>query len=119
MRPSLRTALADSHVAAVAVATLFLASLLHLLENVGYVAPRAMEYVATAVAIHGIPASSSPWPSGYDLLMLVREASVLFVACFGFATAWLLSHWVYRAGPFQSLAKELTAVLGRSDGRPI
>jgi hypothetical protein len=94
-------------------------SLLRLLASVGYAAVRTIGYAATAVAVRGMPASLSAGLTSYDSLILDREASGFFVACFGFAAALLLSLWVFRAGPFRNLAKEFTLLLGRDDDRTV
>jgi len=70
MKRSLREILADSHIAAVAIAVLLLWTLTLAAWAFRIPLYRATEFAVTAVAIPGIPYSSHTW-TGADRLMLI------------------------------------------------
>ena len=109
MQASLRKVLIDSHVAAVAIAVLIFFSL----DSVASVARavfglwgpflEVVSFLATAVAIRGIP--SSPVTRYYVTdYLLPATLPNLFLALVYLAAAWLLSRWVYGTGPLRSLS---------------
>ena len=110
MRPMFRKVLADSHVAAIAIAVLLLKSLesgVRTLEHPFYL---AVNFLITSVAIRGIPYGSGTFtfvdwimPVGY----LTNSVTTL-------GAAWLVSRWVYGVGPFCSLSKCLAGLTRRS-----
>ncbi len=112
MKASLRQILADSHISAVAVAVLLLWSLewgcLALLGALF----RALHFLFTAVAILGIPYSSTTL-TVEDRFLLITTFSDLFYTCISLGAAWLLSRWVYGVGPLRSLSKYHTRVTRR------
>ncbi len=101
MKPSLREMLAESQVSAVAIAVLLLWFL-----DLGFRALwgplwRIVTFLLTAVAIRDIPYIS---PYAADSTMLFSAFLYSVDAIVSLAAAFVLSHWVYRAGPFRSLA---------------
>lgn len=110
---SLRKTLADSHVAAIAAAVLLLWSMywaaLALSWMIGGMVDPIMSvayYIATAVAIRGIPAAP-PGPSLSDHFTLTLILIELFGALLLFAAAWFLTRWVYGANLFRVLRDHL------------
>lgn len=101
MKTSLRQILADSHVSAVAIAVLLIWSLDYLFDAIWNPALHALSYLATAVAIRGVP---SPTLTRFaQRTMLITSVSFVSYAFISLAAAWLLSLWVYGAGPLTSL----------------
>jgi hypothetical protein len=113
VRSSLRDALAESHVSAVAIALLLLFSFGSLCRVLALPFFRIAEFLSTAIAILGVPYLSTTLTT-YDRLMLIREISPLFIAVFSFVAAWLLSRWVYRSGPLRSLGRYHTILRTRN-----
>jgi hypothetical protein len=101
VRPTVCQVLADSHIAAVAIAVLLLRSLesgVRILEHPFY---RVVDFLINAVATRGIPSGSGTFtfidwlmPFGY----LINTITTL-------GAAWLVSRWVYGVGPFDSLSR--------------
>jgi cation transporter-like permease len=85
---SLRQILADSHVAAVTITVLLLATIDSTFQALWGHISHAMEFPLTVV----------------DRLMLISSCSYLYLSVVSFSAAWLLSNWVYGVGPFRSLA---------------
>jgi len=102
MRPSLRTVLADSHIAAVAVAVLLVWSLDQGFRALAGPFFRVTDFIVNAVAILGIPYFS--WTFDERVGLGIALAYV-FSAIVNLAGAWLLSRWVYGTGPLQALSK--------------
>ena len=102
MKISLRQILADSHVAAVAIALLLLWSLDGLVDALWVPLSRAIEFLVTAVAILDVPYFSRILTTA-DRLNLLVVGGYLYSALASFFAAWVLSHWVYGAGPLRSL----------------
>ena len=99
MKPSLREVLADSHIAAVAIAVLLLWSLDDAFRALWIPLPFAFSYLATAVAILGIPYFSL----GSLRSELILAFFTLFGAIVSLSAAWLLSRWVFGEGPLRTL----------------
>jgi len=95
---SLRRVLADSHVAAVAVAILLIWSLDYFFQALWWPLFRVASYLLTAIAILDVPYFSLNRP---QLLVDLLNLSSAFI---NFTAAWLLSRWVYGQGPFRSLS---------------
>ena len=112
MKRSLRVALAESHVAAVAIAVLLLWSLDGAFRALWDPALSAARFLFTAVAIFDIP-YFSPTFTMVDQLMLVTTLS--YSAIVSFSAAWLLSRWVYGAGPLRTLTSYRSQLTGRHD----
>ena len=104
MKPSLREILADFHVSAVAIAVLLYWSLYWGFTALWSPLALAASFLFNAVAILGIPYGSFTF-TGTDRLMLSTTLTFLFNAFVCLAAAWLLSRWVYGAGPLRSLSK--------------
>jgi len=116
VKPSLREILAGSDVAAVAIAVLLFWSLNSAcwsLVPLSGPLSRAAEFLITAVAIHGIPYSSSTLDVT-DLLALFTTFAYLFYSFAYLASAWLLSRWVYGVGPLRGFSKYRTRLARRS-----
>jgi hypothetical protein len=111
VKPSLREILADSHVAAVSIAVLFLWSLASGLQVVWDPFWGAANFVFTSVGIPYIPRTSI----GGDRLTLIVTATRLAYSFIYLAVAWFLSRWVYGLGPLRSLTKCLTRVARRNN----
>lgn len=94
---SLSQVLAESHVSAVAIAVLLLWMLDWAVRGLWTVIVPVSFYVATAIAIRGIP---------YEPIKVIWTLTVLYLlsSFLSFAAAWLLSHWVYGMGPLLSLS---------------
>ena len=113
MKSSLREILAGSHIAAIAMAVLLLWSIDWGFRVLWSPLPRVATFLATAVAIRGIPYFPSTL-TGADRAMLVSTLLYLFGALACTAAAWLLSRWVYGVGLFRSLS-EYRVILTRSN----
>ncbi len=108
---SLRTILADSHVAAVAIASLLIWSLdagfRALWEPLSHIA----YFLFTAVAILGVPYFSF---DAAERISLMMTFSYLLAAIMPCVAACILSRWVYGVGPLHSLSA-YRSKLTRSD----
>jgi hypothetical protein len=114
MKRSLREALAESHTAAVAIAVLLVWSLDGAFRALWDPAFSAASFLFTAVAIFDIP-YFSPTFTIVDRLMLITTLSHLYTAIVSFSAAWLLSRWVYGAGPLRTLMSYRSKLTGRHD----
>ena len=112
VKSSLRKILAESHVAAIAIAVLLIWSFDALFWTFWLPLPRGATFLATAVAIFGVP--SDFFTSG-DRVTLIASCGYLFSACCSLAGAWLLSRWVYGVGPLNSLTRYKTRLARRND----
>jgi hypothetical protein len=112
MKRSLREALAESHTAAVAIAVLLVWSLDGAFRALWDPAFSAASFLFTAVAIFDIP-YFSPTFTIVDRLMLITTLSYLYTAIVSFSAAWLLSRWVYGAGPLRTLMSYRSKLTGR------
>ena len=101
MKPSLRQLLADSHVAAVAIAVLLFWSVQWGVQALWVPLFRAIDFLMTAIVTREIPYFSV---SLADCLIRLNTFFYLFYALISFAIAWVLSRWVYRNGPLRSLS---------------
>lgn len=112
MKPSLREILAESHVSAVAIALLLVWSLDSGFRALWDPLARAVSFLATAIAIFGIPNFSF---TGSDRLSLIITFSRLFFSLVSLSAACLLSRWVYRVGPLRSLSSYRTKLKSRDN----
>jgi hypothetical protein len=94
--------LAESHIAAITIAVLLLWCLNGAFQALWAPFSRVVGFLFTAVAILDIP-YISPTPTLADGFMLVTASNYLYGAIFNFSAAWILSKWVFGAGPVQSL----------------
>ena len=97
MKPSFRSALADSHVAAVAIAVLLIGALDGIVQGLAQPIYRATSFLVTAIAILDIPYISGNLNSAEMLI----TGYYLFSTLVALAAAFSLSHWVYGSGPFR------------------
>ena len=102
MKPSLRTVLADSHVAFVAIAMLVFGSIARLCQLVWFPFSRVPSFLNDVFVFFPDVqyAYSRDLRSTFGLqpfFLLLGGAIVYFTA------AWALSLWVYGAGPFEAL----------------
>ena len=110
MRPPLRRVLADSHVAAVAIALFLLWSLDAAFRALWPPVFDALRYVFTAVAILGIPYPS--FPSVHRSMLIVSLAYV-YNCIISLSAAWLLSRRIYGMGPFRALISLCSGLIRR------
>lgn len=97
-----RETLAESHVAAIAIAVLLVWSLDGVFRAVWAPVFRAVSFLFTAIAIFDIP-YFSPTLTVADRFTLMTTFSNLFSAIISFFAAWLLSRWVCGVGPLRCL----------------
>lgn len=97
MSRSFRQILAESDIAAIAISILILWAVADEIRALGPVLTSAACFMATAVAIRGVP--SGPflgriwqWSVGFALEGIIY-----------FGVAWVLSHWAYSVAPLRSL----------------
>jgi hypothetical protein len=102
VKPSLRKILADSHVAAVAIAALLTFALQSFVDALWSPFVRVADFVLNAIAILGIPSGS--WRFGFtDLNALTAALSYCLYAFISIVAAWLLSRWIYGMTPISML----------------
>ena len=102
IRLTMRSALAQSHVAALAIAVLLISSVESLCQALWPLFSRILEFIFTAVAILNIPYIDSSLIVRYSATFAVTIAEVLYSLA-GFTAAITVSRWVYGMGPFRSL----------------
>ena len=122
MKASLRKVLADSHVAAIAIALLMAWSLMEGIEGltlpVGYGILNAIIFLLTAATEREIP-YISPHLDGFDLLILSWSLLHLERAATCALAAWLLARWVYGQGPIRCLCAAWSELPRRSNASSI
>jgi len=104
MKPSLRETLAESRVSVVAIAVLLLWFLDLSFRALCGPLWRLGTFLFMAIAILDVP-YISPHLGVADRAMLLSTFLDSIEAIMSLAGAFVLSHWVYGVGPFQSLAK--------------
>jgi hypothetical protein len=104
VKPSLRTTLADSHVALIAIAVLLFWSLDCAFWALGGPLYRAASFLFTGVTILDFPFFSRTLNAS-DRFTLFITLSYLFDSLVYLSAAMLLSRWVYGRGPFHCLSK--------------
>jgi hypothetical protein len=97
VKRSLREILAESHIAAVMVAAFLSWSFYDIFQAFLPFIYNASNFVFTAIAILDIPSST------FEISHSVMFA-YLYSAVASLLAAHILSHWVYRLGPFTALA---------------
>jgi len=97
----------------VAIAVLLFFSLQAMLFGVWAPLFRIANFFFEAIAILDIPYFAHPL-SIVDRTMFLLTFIYLSGALFSFASAWMLSRWVYGVGPFQSLIECLATLLRRT-----
>jgi len=102
MKPTFREILSDSHIPAIAVATLLVWSLESGIEALQHPATKAAGYLSYAIAIWGVP-YSAPGLSPVERLRLEITLQYSCYTVIQLIAAWLISKWAYGAGPFTCL----------------
>jgi hypothetical protein len=102
MRPALREVLADSQIAAVAIAILLVWSLNSGVRAIGPPLLSVVNFLVTMVAIRDIPSGFYTFSLGYWLTQISTFTHFLD-AVISLSAAWVLSRWVYKLGPCRSL----------------
>ncbi|HEX5233920.1 MAG TPA: hypothetical protein VFW25_01175 [Silvibacterium sp.] len=110
----IREILADSHIAAVAIAVLLLESVISGCIALWGPLCRAAIFLFTAVAIRDVPYVSRTLTLS-DRLMLTNTSLYFFDGLISLAAAWFLSRWIFGAGPVQSLGHYRNALARRSN----
>jgi hypothetical protein len=103
-KPALRTLLAESHVADVAILVLLFRSLAEGIRVIGPPLKHASAFVFTAIAIRDIPYYELGL-SPSERMELVQFLAHLISCLVAAASAWILSRWVYQVGPVRSLSE--------------
>ena len=99
MQRSLREALAESHVAAVAIVVLLMTALDAVFQVIfSPLSVSIINFLFTAIAILGAPSITFA-----DPFLLTSAAIYLSGAIVSFLAAWLLSRWVFGTGPLGTL----------------
>ena len=113
MKRSVRGVLAESHIAAVAIAVLLIGAIATGVVALWEPITRLAEFTVTAIAIHDMP-SISPGLSFEDRAMLLFSSAKALNALLCLAGAWILSRWVYGVGPLRSLSTYRDVIVRRS-----
>jgi hypothetical protein len=108
---SFRRVLADSHVAAVAIALLLLWSLDAVFSALWPPLFRALQFAFTAIAILDIPYFSRTFTVA-DWSMLTIGLAYLYSSVVSLSVAWLLSKCIYGTGPLRALARYRSRLVG-------
>ena len=106
----LRKPLAESGIAAVAVAVLLLWSLVLGFWAIWTPFWRVAYYMVTAIAILGLPTESFTFS---DRATLFAALYYLLEAFVSLAAAWLLAGWAYGAGPLRALRESADSIKRR------
>ena len=114
MMRRIRETLADSHIAAVAIAVLLLWSITSGVVAFWGPISRVAMFIFTAIAIRDVPYVSRTLTMS-DWIMLIKTSSNLFEALVSLGAAWLLARWTFGAGPLYSLSQYRTALTRRGD----
>jgi len=114
VKPSFRQILADSHVAAAAIAVLLFSSLDSAFWALWGPLRRAADFLITAVAILDVPYVSQNFTVADRFFWFVTLLH-FFNSLVYLVAAELLSRWVYGMGPLRSLSKYRTSLAGRID----
>lgn len=101
---SLRQTLMASHICGVAIAVLVFYSFDYFVRAFLDVFPSFLYFIATAMAIRGMPYVSSR-TSFLEQFGLVQALYYLFWAVASCVFAWLVSRWMYGVGPFSCLKR--------------
>jgi hypothetical protein len=104
MFTSLRRALIDSHVAAIAIATLLAASVGEAVILIAFPAARILSFLIVAIATNNIPYVPNTMDFAAHQLSLQNILVSLLIVFTNLAAAWLLCRWVYGAGLLCTMA---------------
>jgi hypothetical protein len=114
MKPSIRTVLAESHIAAVAIAWLLVWALAATVTGLWYPLYRAFSYAVTAIAIWDIPSSSLfLLDSTSGRLILITYLTYVVFAVLYLVAAWVLAIWVYALSPLAMLKQYNRMIQGK------
>ena len=102
MRPTLREALADSHIAAVAIVILLIWSADSGVRAIGPPILSVVGFLVSMAAIRDIPYGFGTFSLGYWLMQITTFTHFLD-AVISLSAACVLSRWVYKMGPCRSL----------------
>lgn len=107
----LRETLADSHIAAVAIAVLLFITLREVITVLLPVLGQVLGFILNALAIQDLPYYSS------TIVVFTLSGTALYLcnAVIAFYAAWLLSQWVYHADPLATLRSYRTRFLRSTD----
>jgi hypothetical protein len=94
--------LADSYIAAIAIAVLLIWSLDSGVRAIGPPILSTVDFLVTMVAIRGIPFGSGTFSLVY-LISQIPTLTHFLDAVVTLSAAWVLSRWVYKMGPCRSL----------------
>lgn len=108
MKHSLRHTLADSHIAAIAIAVLFLFALRESGALLSHLLSDLVDSVAEAIAASDLAALRGAYQLLTVPIMLSVSLIVVFMVLASVVAACLLSYWVYGAGPFRGLRRYYT-----------
>lgn len=111
---SFRTTLATSHISAIAIAVLLFFFFEFLVRGLWAPLSAATIFLATAIAIHGMPYVSKR-PTLYEEIQSTVTVLFLFEAVVSLVAAWLFSRWIYGAGPFASLKRRYPELTRRNN----
>jgi hypothetical protein len=115
VRPTLREVLADSHIAAVAIAVLLIWSLDSGVRAIGPPILSVVGFLVTVVAIRDIPYGFGTFSLGYWFSQIPTFIHFLN-AVISLSAAWVLSRWVYKVAPFRSLIECRVTLARRNHG---
>src|SRR5947199_2693868 len=103
MRPTLREVLADSHIAAAAIAMLMIGSLRAATLALFFPFYRILNFLVSAIAIRDIPSAFLlPDDTPARAALIITSLYCAYAAAY-VLSAWLLSRWVYGMGPLRAL----------------
>jgi|SRR5690349_5317273 len=108
MKPSLKDVLRESHIAVVVIVVLLGQGVLRLVQLLLLSATNAVDFLTEAFRYPYFHASYKSIPNFQSFSLLI------FAALPFFAVAWILSTWMFAAGPFQAVITYV-ANLRRSD----
>ncbi|HXT85506.1 MAG TPA: hypothetical protein VN745_00655 [Verrucomicrobiae bacterium] len=108
---SLRAALSESHISAIAVAVLLFLFFDFLVRALLGPLSAGIMFLITAIAIRGMPYFPER-AAMYRELQLIATFYFLFEAAVSLAFAWLLSKWTYDAAPV-TILKRYRPILSR------
>jgi len=105
VKPTVRQVLADSQVAGVAILIALLSALVSAAIGTGRVLSFTIGYLATALAIRGIPYEHFGSEGAWLMQTISFWVFVDALVCLGWA--WILARWVFGHGPLGSLKKSI------------
>lgn len=107
MKRSVRQVLAETHIAAVAIALLLLWSFLTIFQQLFVRILGGIDYLTTIFVEHRFPSFDGSFGDRTEPAVRIMLFSLALV---DIGAACLLSRWVYSAGPVKSLIKSAAAL---------